>query len=190
MATLKKSTLLLFSLLLLLSTVSPAAMVGARQNANAHPLLMQMAEASPQQRVTVIVQKTDRTQNAEARAEALGGVIGKDLSIIHAFTAEMAAGAAALVLQDEPNLTPDQVKYRLMNATSRKFSQKVGRITYSIPYVDVYATVTGSSTQSANTGITASQLLWTGSTPVTWISVALNSVAGNSVAWNSVYWGS
>jgi hypothetical protein len=50
--------------------------------------------------------------------------------------------------------------------------------------------VTGKTTASANSGQTASQLLWSGSDPITWGSVAWNSVAWNSVAWNSVAWNS
>jgi serine protease AprX len=98
--------------------------------------------------------------------------------------APMVAGAVALLLQDEPNLTPDQVKYRLM-ATARPFSGGSGA-----KYLDAYAAVHGTTTQSANTGRVASQLLWTGSSPVTWGSVNWNSVNWNSVNWNSVNWNS
>ena len=96
--------------------------------------------------------------------------------------APMVTGAVALLLQDEPDLTPDQVKYRLMNSA--------GVIGGRYPYLDIYAAVTGTSIESANTGQVASQLLWTGDDPVTWESVAWNSVAWNSVAWNSVAWNS
>ncbi|MGB3904703.1 MAG: S8 family peptidase [Anaerolineae bacterium] len=97
-------------------------------------------------------------------------------------SAPMVAGAAALLLQDEPDLTPDQVKYRLTHAATDVLG--------GYPYLDVYAAVTGTTTESANTGIEASQLLWTGDEPVMWDSVNWNSVNWNSVNWNSVNWNS
>jgi len=97
-------------------------------------------------------------------------------------SAPMVSGAAALLLQDEPGLTPDQVKFRLMSS-ARSFG---GGSTY----LDIYAAVNDISLDSANTGVLASQLLWSGDEPVSWESVAWNSVAWNSVAWNSVAWNS
>jgi len=104
-------------------------------------------------------------------------------------SAPVVTGAVALLLQDEPNLTPDQVKYRLMNTANKTWSgydsAKAGAGT-----LDIYAAVNGTSTQSANTGIVVSQMLSTGSTPITWGSVGWNSVGWNSVGWNSVGWNS
>jgi serine protease AprX len=104
-------------------------------------------------------------------------------------SAPVVSGAVALLLQDEPNLTPDQVKYRLMNTANKSWtnynSSKAGTGT-----LDIYAAVYGTSTQSANTGITVSNMLTTGSNPVTWGSVGWNSVGWNSVGWNSVGWNS
>jgi serine protease AprX len=98
-------------------------------------------------------------------------------------SAPMVTGAAALLLQAEPDLTPDQVKYRLLNSCT-----PVGDEIDC--YLDVYAAITTPTAESANTGMTASQLLWSGEESVTWESVAWNSVAWNSVAWNSVAWNS
>jgi serine protease AprX len=103
--------------------------------------------------------------------------------------APIVSGAAALLLHDEPNLTPDQVKYRLM-ATANKTWAGYNVATAGAGYLDVYAAVNGTTTQSANTNQPASQLLWTGANPLTWDSVNWNSVNWNSVNWNSVNWNS
>ncbi len=103
--------------------------------------------------------------------------------------APMVSGAVALLLQDEPNLNPDQVKYRLM-ATANQNWPGYNVTTAGAGYLDVSAAVDGTTTQTANTGITASQLLWTGSTPPMWDSVQWGSVQWGSVQWGSVQWGS
>jgi serine protease AprX len=102
--------------------------------------------------------------------------------------APMVTGAVALLLQDEPNLTPDQVKYRLMQTGST--IQGIPGDPNSYSYLDVYAAVTGTTTRSANQGLQASLLLTTGSEPILWNSVGWNSVGWNSVGWNSVGWNS
>lgn len=104
-------------------------------------------------------------------------------------SAPMVAGAVALLLQDEPNLTPDQVKHRLMT-TANKDWPGYSAARAGAGYLDVYAAVMGTTTQSANTGLQASQLLWAGSQPLTWSSVNWNSVIWNSASWNSVNWNS
>jgi serine protease AprX len=104
-------------------------------------------------------------------------------------SAPMVAGAAALLLEDEPNLNPDQVKYRL-KATANKTWSGYTAAQAGAGYLDIYAAVNGTTTQTANTGITASQLLWTGSTPPAWDSVQWGSVQWGSVQWGSVQWGS
>lgn len=107
--------------------------------------------------------------------------------------APMVSGAAAILLQDEPNLTPDQVKYRL-TATANKSWGGYAQSKAGAGYLDIYAAVKGTTTQSANTGIAASNLLTTGTQPVnssvSWNSVSWNSVSWNSVSWNSVSWNS
>ncbi len=94
----------------------------------------------------------------------------------------MVAGVVALLLEDEPDLTPDQVKYRLL-ATATKYDGPE-------PYLDAYAAINGTTKQSANTGVAASKLLWTGTDPVMWDSVMWRSVMWNSVMWRSVMWNS
>jgi len=98
--------------------------------------------------------------------------------------APMVAGAVALLLQDEPHLTPDQVKYRLL-ATARPMSDEdAGAV-----YLDVFAAVNGTTTESANAGRPISRLLLGGSAPVAWTSADWNAVNWNAVNWNSTYWG-
>jgi serine protease AprX len=101
--------------------------------------------------------------------------------------APMVSAAAALLLQDEPKLTPDQVKFRL-TATANKEWPGYSVTKSGAGYLDVYAAVRSSSTQSANTGLRASQLLSTGAEPITWGSVGWNSVGWNTVGWNTVGW--
>jgi serine protease AprX len=108
--------------------------------------------------------------------------------------APMVAGAVALLLQDEPNLTPDQVKYRLM-ATARKSS--LSGATMGAGSLDVYAAVNGTTTASANIGIAPSQFLTTGSQPLTtgtwdaanWGAANWSAANWGAANWNSDYWG-
>ena len=104
-------------------------------------------------------------------------------------SAPMVSGAIALLLQDEPNLTPDQVKYRLM-ATANKSWPGYDPAKCGAGYLNVYAAVNGTTTQDANTGLELSNLLTTGSSPVELSRVMWNSVMWNSVMWNSVMWNS
>jgi serine protease AprX len=63
--------------------------------------------------------------------------------------APMVSGAVALLLQDEPSLSPDQVKYRLAVTANQNWAgynhERAGA-----GYLDVYAAVRGSSLESAN----------------------------------------
>ncbi len=104
-------------------------------------------------------------------------------------SAPMVSGAVALLLQKDPSLTPDQVKFRLM-ATANKTWAGYNAAKAGAGCLDVLAAVKGTSKDSANTNINASQLLWTGNQPVAWNSVSWNSVSWNSVSWNSVSWNS
>lgn len=108
--------------------------------------------------------------------------------------AAVVSGAVALLLQDEPALNPDQVKYRLM-ATANKSWAGYNAKTAGAGMLDIYAAVQGTTTQQANTGRWVSDLLTTGpngvlGSTVNWNSVNWNSVNWNSVNWNSVNWNS
>jgi serine protease AprX len=106
-------------------------------------------------------------------------------------SAPMVSGAATLLLQDEPNLNPDQVKYRLMATASKTWpgydAAKAGG-----GYLDAYAAVHGTTTQTANTGTTVSFLLTAGTSPgdPLWGSAQWGSAQWGSAQWGSAQWGS
>jgi uncharacterized delta-60 repeat protein len=109
--------------------------------------------------------------------------------------APMVSGAVALLLQDEPGLTPNQVKYRLLNSGSTLVNDEGD----AFPYVDVYAVVHGKTTEEANQGIVPHMLLakmamiayWAsqnGEENIDWENVDWGSVNWNAVNWNAVNW--
>lgn len=106
-------------------------------------------------------------------------------------SAPMVAGGAAILLQKEPGMTPDQVKFRLKN-TANKNWPGYDAARAGAGYLDVFSAITNGSNASANTGLAVSSLLSSGSTGVNaiWGSVNWNSVNWNSVNWNSVNWNS
>ncbi|MCB0062178.1 MAG: S8 family peptidase [Caldilineaceae bacterium] len=120
------------------------------------------------------------------------------------FAAPVVTGAIALLLEDEPDLTPDQVKYRLMATANRNWpgydAAKAGA-----GYLDIASAVYADTTESANTGLPMSQLLTTGTVglgqvvdallrlnwdSVSWSLVSWSSVSWSSVSWSSVSWSS
>jgi serine protease AprX len=98
-------------------------------------------------------------------------------------SAPVVAGTVALLLQDEPYLTPDQVKYRLKDTARPVLGQGGGA-----GQLDAYAAVYGTSTRSANTGQLASLLILLNGVPLIWDSVSWNTVNWNTVNWSTVNW--
>ncbi len=106
--------------------------------------------------------------------------------------APMVAGAVALLLQGEPNLNADQVKYRLKAtaANTNRGWQGYNATMAGAGLLDAFAAVNAQTTATANSGSPASHLLWTGTNQPNWASVDWASVDWASVDWASVDWAS
>ena len=105
--------------------------------------------------------------------------------------APMVAGAAALLLEAEPDLTPDQVKFRLLHTGSPQPVVLDGVPPFDVPYLDLHASLTSATQEAANGGIVPSFLLLAVlGDAIEWDSAGEESVAWESVNWNSVNWNS
>lgn len=91
-------------------------------------------------------------------------------------SAGVTSGAVALLLSDEPGLTPDQVKYRLTHTAS----PVVGS---SVPGLDAGAAVSSSAMGEANSDAVPNDLI----DPLTG-EIMYDSVLWRSVLWRSVLW--
>jgi serine protease AprX len=113
------------------------------------------------------------------------------------FSAAIASGAAALVLADHPNDTPDMVKAALLGTTS---PGPVGN-----PFVDGHGALNAEAAATAApmdltqvppllptlNGTTVSiQTIWNSSSwnPANWTGLAWNGLAWNGLAWNGLAW--
>ena len=142
--------------------------------------------------ISVLANNSEWARNYPDRA-----VIGRQYFRISgtSVSASMVAGAAALILQGEPDLTPDQVKYRLINTGSTIGTDD------EYPYMDIQSALSTPTTEYANQDVIPHQLLakmamiayWAnqnGEDEIDWSSVNWSSVNWSSVNWSSVNWSS
>jgi serine protease AprX len=101
-------------------------------------------------------------------------------------SAPVVSGAVALLLQDEPGLNPDQVKYRLMATANQNWIYPA--VQSGAGYLDAYAAVNGTTVGYSNQGILPSLMLSTGTNAIDFNSVGWNTVGWNTVGWNTVGW--
>ena len=112
-----------------------------------------------QQFTDLIVQKHDQGDNVNRSIQNLGGSVTNELSIINAIGTQVSTSALAQLAASPLLLL----------------------LSVDAPYLNVHTLIPQKTTESANTGIPASQLHWTGSEPVQWQSVNWNAVNWNAI---------
>jgi serine protease AprX len=100
-------------------------------------------------------------------------------------SAPIVAGVVALLLEDEPELNPSQVKARLLATARPMQDERAG-----VGVVDAYAAVHGTTTGAADEGVPLSRLLWDGDEPLVHDSANWGSANWGSANWGSANWGS
>jgi serine protease AprX len=116
----------------------------------------------------------------------------------------MVSGAVALLLQQNPDLSPDQVKARLMKTATKSFpslsiatdpttgllyTSQYDIFTVGAGYLDVWAAL--NNTEIANGTALSPTAQYDSSSGRVYVAFASNSVWGSNVAWRSnVVWGS
>src|SRR5205085_10942369 len=100
--------------------------------------------------------------------------------------APVVAAVAALLLQSNPSLTPNQVKYRL-TSTATRLASTTGT---GAGEVNAYAAVNSTSTAAANSGIAPAASIQPGDPAALWGSASWGSASWGSASWGSASWGS
>ncbi len=96
-------------------------------------------------------------------------------------SAAVVSGVVALMLEDNPDLTPDQVKFRLMQTGQPLDGSQA-------PRVDALAAIHAKTHGQANRGATPNDLIDPETGEILYDSVLWRSVLWRSVLWRSVLW--
>jgi len=154
---------------------------------------------APGRDIVSLLASTTCTAYVEHWAHRIKAPVGDDSNYFcmsgSSMSAPMVSGAAALLLQNEPDLTPNQVKYRLMAST--RYMADAGAGSGSL---QVSAALLLDTFESANVGLVPNralcQLVAMAAYAMselgdgTWDSVNWDSVNWDSVNWDSVNWDS
>ncbi len=119
-------------------------------------------------------------------AQALPGAVVDGRYIRLSGTSPAAAivsGAVALMLEEDPDLTPDQVKFRLVQSGQPLADAPA-------PRLDAFGAVFSTSEGLANQGSSPSDLIDPDTGEIIYDSVLWRSVLWRSVLWRSVLWNS
>jgi serine protease AprX len=96
-------------------------------------------------------------------------------------SAAVVSGVVALMLEDDPLLTPDQVKFRLLEGAD----PLVGS---TAPGVDAFDAVFSDSQGEANQGLTYNELIDPETGNILKDSILWHSILWHSILWHSILW--
>ena len=99
----KSITQIILSIVILAALIVPIFPNANLSPAKIHPSLIRIADESPDEVVSVIVQLKQQTQDVEALISKIGGDVTHDLGILHAVTAQLPV-SSAMKLANEPDV--------------------------------------------------------------------------------------